>query len=505
MPRALAQLRAGRPVLVVDDAQRENEGDIVLAAQHASAQWVAWTVRYSSGLLCAPMPAEIADRLALPVMVARNEDPRGTAYTVTVDARHGVSTGISAADRAWTARVLADPGTGAAELVRPGHVLPLRASAGGVLERPGHTEAAVDLCRLAGLQPVALIAEAVLDDGRMMRLSDVLELGERYQMVTVTIADLAAWRRHHDNHPSTDHPSTDQPSTDQPSTDQPSPAQHRPTQPGTGRPPDGAARFGVPGLVEGDEVGGGETSATGESRRGRSARVVRVATAALSTRYGTFTAHGYRDELTGAEHLALVSGDPRAGGSVVRVHSECLTGDAFGSLRCDCGPQLTTAMAQIAQRGGVVVYLQGHEGRGLGLLGKLAAYALQDQGHDTVDANVRLGYPADAREYGAAAAVLRDLGIDSVRLLTNNPAKVAGLAAHGVQVVERFDLLAGRSAQNVTYLATKRDRMGHTLPADSMVHPEVSGGEHRPGARDTGSGYRDDTDEFLRHLPPVAD
>ena len=408
VPAALAALAAGRPVLVVDDEHRENEGDVVLAAEHATPEWVAWTVRHTSGLLCAPMPDEVADRLRLPAMVRDNEDPRGTAYTVSVDARSGVTTGISAADRARTLRLLADATTAPDDLVRPGHVLPLRARPGGVLERQGHTEASVDLCRLAGLAPVAVIAELVHDDGTMMRLPDVLALGAAHDLPTVSIADLLQWRLLHD-------------------------AAH------------------VPAAAAAPE---------------RRARVRRVATTSLPTRHGSFVAHGYRDLETGAEHVALVSGDPSAPGAVVRLHSECLTGDALGSLRCDCGAQLDVALAEVARRGGAVLYLRGQEGRGIGLLAKLEAYALQDAGRDTVDANLELGLPADAREYGAAAAMLHDLGVAQVQLLTNNPAKVEGLSAHGVAVTGRLPLSTGVSVFNARYLATKRDRMGHDLPAE---------------------------------------
>ena len=407
--QALDQLRLGRPVLVVDDEHRENEGDVVLSAELATSEWVAWTVRHSSGLLCAPMPDAVADRLELPLMVRDNEDPRGTAYTVSVDARDGVTTGISAADRARTVRLLADPTLAPGDLVRPGHVLPLRARAGGVLERAGHTEAAVDLCRLAGLAPVGVIAELVQDDGSMMRLPQVLSLGAREGLTTVSIADLALWRLVNDARPD-----------------------------GSGR-----ATADTPGQ----------------------ARVHRVATTTLPTVHGTFTAHGYRDLRTGAEHLALVSGDPTSPTAVVRLHSECLTGDALGSLRCDCGTQLQAALAMVAAAGGAVLYLRGHEGRGVGLLSKLEAYALQDLGRDTVDANLELGLPADAREYGAAAAMLDDLEVPRVRLLTNNPAKVEGLAAHGVDVVDRLPLVSAATVHNEAYLETKRERMGHDLPA----------------------------------------
>jgi 3,4-dihydroxy 2-butanone 4-phosphate synthase/GTP cyclohydrolase II len=401
---ALDALRRGLPVLVVDDADRENEGDVVIAAAHATPAWVAWTVRHSSGVLCAPMPAERADALALPPMVDVNEDARGTAYTVSVDAREGVGTGISAADRARTLHVLADPATTATDLVRPGHVFPLRARAGGVLERAGHTEAAVDLCRLAGLPPVAVIAEVVEDTGETMKLPGLRELADRHTLPLVSIADLQAYRRR---------------------------------------------------LAGGAEV----TLLT----PAQPARVARVAETALPTRHGTFRAVGYRDLATGAEHVALVAGEPAAAGALVRVHSECLTGDALGSARCDCGPQLDAALAAVQAEGGVVVYLRGHEGRGIGLLAKLAAYQLQDGGLDTVAANTVQGLPADAREYGAAAAILADLGLDGVRLLTNNPAKLTGLAAHGVDTTERVPLQVGETPENVRYLTAKRDLMGHQL------------------------------------------
>jgi 3,4-dihydroxy 2-butanone 4-phosphate synthase/GTP cyclohydrolase II len=401
--QALDALRAGRPVLVADSADRENEADVVLAAQSATTEWVGWTIRHSSGYLCAPMPAARADALDLPLMVPSSQDPRRTAYTVTVDAATGVTTGISAADRSRTLRVLADPASGPVDLIRPGHVLPLRAAPGGVLHRGGHTEAAVDLCRLAGLEPVAGIAELVHDDGSMMRLADALELAEREQLVVLTIGDLAAWRIAHD--------------------DQPTAAAAAPTGP----------------------------------------RVHHTTSAALPTAHGDFVVHGYRDLRTGAEHVALVAASGLVEVPTVRVHSECLTGDAFGSARCDCGPQLHAAMELAAANGGAVVYLRGHEGRGIGLLAKLAAYALQDTGRDTVQANVDLGWPVDRREYGAAAAILVDLGVRSVRLLTNNPAKVAGLRASGIEVAEVQGLEVGRTPHNAAYLETKRTAMGHVL------------------------------------------
>ena len=389
--QALEALRRGLPVLVTDDEDRENEGDVILAAETATDQWLAWTIRWSSGVVCAPMPEELADRLELPPMVSRNEDPRGTAYTVSVDAREGVTTGISAADRARTVQLLADPATAPSDLVRPGHVFPLRAKAGGVLVRAGHTEAAVDLCRLAGLSPVGVIAELVHDDGSMMRLPAVQELGAAHDLPVITIEQLIAWRQRND-------------------------------------------------------------------------RVERIVQTRLPTAHGEFQVHGYRDMVTGDEHVALVS--PRGLGGrapLARLHSECLTGDVLGSQRCDCGPQLDWALERVGREGGVVVYLRGHEGRGVGLLHKLRAYALQDRGFDTVDAQVELGLPIDAREYAAGAAILADLGLHSVRLLTNNPLKVNAMRDYDIEVaaVERISITPGED--NEHYLRTKRDRMGHDL------------------------------------------
>lgn len=408
---ALDALRAGRPVLVADSPDRENEADVILAAESATPEWVAWTIRHSSGYLCAPMPAERADALDLPLMVPHSQDPRRTAYTVTVDAADGVTTGISAADRARTLRVLADPAAGPHDVIRPGHVLPLRAVPGGVLHRAGHTEASVDLVRLAGLEPVAGIAELVHDDGSMMRLPAVAELARAEGLVLLTIEDLITWRREH-----------------------------------------------------------GDVAV--EAPQPPERRVHRTGSAVLPTRHGRFTVHGYRDLRTGAGHVALVADDvahPRPV-PVVRVHSECLTGDSFGSLRCDCGPQLESSLAQAAAEGGAVVYLRGHEGRGIGLLAKIDAYALQDAGRDTVEANLELGLPADRREYGAAAAILADLGLAEVRLLTNNPAKVAGLSAHGLVVDEVLPIEVGRTTENAAYLRTKAVAMGHLLSHHEEDH-----------------------------------
>ncbi len=404
---ALAALRAGRPVLVLDDEARENEGDAVLAAQTLSTEWVAWMIRHTSGYLCAPLPEADADRLALPLMVTDNRDPLRTAYTITVDARDGITTGISAADRAQTLRLLADPDTEPHDLVRPGHVVPLRAREGGVLTRAGHTEATVDLCRLAGLAPVGAIAELVNDDGTMMRTAEVARLAAEYDLPVITVAELAQWRLHHD-------------------------------------------------------------------------RVQEVTRTILPTGHGTFEAVGYRDRVTGAEHLALISPEGLSGveGShpAVRVHSECLTGDVFGSRRCDCGPQLQHSLAQVAEAGGVVVYLRGHEGRGVGLLSKLEAYRLQDAGADTIEAQTRLGLPVDAREYGAAAAILRALGITSLTLMTNNPLKVTAMREGGLDVVHAAPIRIPHHAESERYLRTKRDRMGHDILITATAEAVASEG-----------------------------
>jgi 3,4-dihydroxy 2-butanone 4-phosphate synthase/GTP cyclohydrolase II len=392
---ALAALREGRPVLVTDDEDRENEGDVVLAAQTLTDAWMGWTIRHSSGYVCAPVTEDLADRLELPLMVTDNRDPLRTAYTVTIDAAQGVATGISAPDRAHTVRALADPAAGPGDFTRPGHVVPLRAKDGGVLTRPGHTEAAVDLCRLAGLAPVGAIAELVHDDGTMMRLPDVLRLGAEHGLPVITIAQLIDWRHRHE-------------------------------------------------------------------------RVTRLAQTVLPTRHGVFTVIGYHDTATGAEHLALLSPHGLVGRSpLVRLHSECLTGDVFGSQRCDCGPQLERALERVAATGGAVVYLRGHEGRGVGLGAKLQAYELQDRGLDTVDAQLHLGLPIDARDYAAGAAILTDLGLQAVRLMTNNPSKVAALRENQVDVTAVEPISLPPLPTNERYLRTKRDRLGHTLVVDA--------------------------------------
>ncbi|OZD42091.1 bifunctional 3,4-dihydroxy-2-butanone-4-phosphate synthase/GTP cyclohydrolase II [Rhodococcus sp. 06-1477-1B] len=405
IPEALEALRQGRPILVADDENRENEGDVIISAQLATPEWLAWTVRWSSGYVCAPMPAEWADRLDLPPMVEVNQDARGTAYTVSVDAASGVTTGISAADRARTLNVLSDPASVPTSLIRPGHVLPLRAVDGGVRERAGHTEAAVDLMRLAGLEPVGAIAEVVAEDGSMMRLPGLFELGERDGIPVITIEQLIGHLNETDPLPAT------------------TPARRR-------------------------------VSLRAESN--------------VPTSHGTFRFLAYKDRITGTDHLAVVSGDLTEQAPLVRVHSECLTGEAFGSLKCECGPQLEAALDTIDRDGGIVIYMRGHEGRGIGLINKLRAYNLQERGMDTVDANLALGLPADARDYAAAAGILTDLGVEKVRLLTNNTDKVAQLRGFGLDVVEQVPLLVGVGPNNHQYLETKRDRMGHIIAEDDL-------------------------------------
>jgi 3,4-dihydroxy 2-butanone 4-phosphate synthase/GTP cyclohydrolase II len=401
--RALVELAAGRPVVVVDDEDRENEGDLIFAAEKATPELVSFMVRYTSGYICVALTEGECDRLDLPPMHHTNADSFRTAFTVTVDAKAGITTGISAADRARTIALLADPVATAADLVRPGHVLPLRAREGGVLRRPGHTEAAVDLARMAGLAPAGALCEIVSqkDDGDMARGDELRVFAEDHDLVLITIAQLIAYRRRQEKH------------------------------------------------------------------------VVRVAQARIPTRHGDFIAYGYDSLLDGIEHLALVRGDVGSlngaqddGEDVlVRVHSECLTGDVLGSLRCDCGPQLDAALAAVAAEGrGVVLYMRGHEGRGIGLMHKLQAYQLQEAGVDTVDANLALGLPADARDYGIGAQILCDLGVRSMRLLTNNPDKRAGLEGWGLRVTGRVPLPVRAQPENLRYLTTKRDRMGHDLP-----------------------------------------
>jgi 3,4-dihydroxy 2-butanone 4-phosphate synthase/GTP cyclohydrolase II len=391
--RAIKDIAEGRPVLVVDDENRENEGDIIFAAAMATPELLAFTIRHSSGVICLPMREAELDRLQLPQMTAHNTEPHRTAFTLSVDAREGVSTGISAADRATTIRKLVDPATTPTDLVRPGHVFPLRYTEGGVLRRAGHTEAAVDLARLAGLPEAGVLCEVVNDDGTMARLPELREFADTHGLALISIEQLIEYRRRTER------------------------------------------------------------------------QLSRQARTKIPNAYGQWQAYGYRHEIDGTEYVALVLGDVTDGADVLtRLHSECLTGDVFGSLRCDCGAQLDSAMAAISAEGrGVVLYLRGHEGRGVGLLSKLQAYELQDAGADTVDANTELGLPVDAREYSAGAQMLADLGVRSVRLLTNNPAKVSGLTDGGVDVTARVSLAAAVTPYNLRYLVTKRDKLGHQI------------------------------------------
>ena len=389
---AVVALTGGGMVVVVDDEDRENEGDLIVAAEHATPEAMAFFVRHTSGLICEAVTTELADRLDLPLMVAHNTEAQRTAFTVTVDYRHGTTTGISAADRSRTARALVNPATQPGDLSRPGHLHVLRARDGGVLKRAGHTEAAVDLARLAGLAPAGVLCEIVTDDGmEMARRVDLEAFAARHDLPLVTIADLVRYRRRNEQ------------------------------------------------LVR------------------------RTAEARLPTEWGDFACIAYESVLDGETHLAFVMGHPGGHPDVlVRVHSECLTGDVFGSRRCDCGAQLHAAMAKIATEGlGVVVYLRGHEGRGIGISHKLQAYRLQDGGFDTVDANVELGLPVDSREYGIGAQILVDLGITTMGLMTNNPAKRGGLEGFGLEIVQRVPIETIPNDENIRYLRTKRDRLGH--------------------------------------------
>jgi 3,4-dihydroxy 2-butanone 4-phosphate synthase / GTP cyclohydrolase II len=398
--RAIKDIAEGRPVVVVDDADRENEGDLILAAGMATPELLAFMIRYTSGVICVPLPGAELDRLHLPLMTAQNTERMRTAFTVSVDAREGVTTGISAADRAATIARLVDPAATARDLVRPGHVFPLRYAEGGVLRRPGHTEAAVDLARLAGLAEAGVLAEVVNEDGTMARLPELREFATAHDLALICIEQLVAYRRRTER------------------------------------------------------------------------QLSRQAQTRLPNAFGLWQAFGYRHEIDGTEYVALVLGEVAGGADVLtRLHSECLTGDVFGSLRCDCGAQLQAAMAAIAAEGrGVVLYLRGHEGRGVGLLSKLQAYELQDAGVDTVDANLELGLPADAREYSAGAQMLADLGVGSVRLLTNNPAKVRGLTDCGVGITARVPVKTAVTPYNLRYLVTKRDKLGHQI--DDLTRAE---------------------------------
>jgi 3,4-dihydroxy 2-butanone 4-phosphate synthase / GTP cyclohydrolase II len=392
---ALEAFARGDFLVVTDDESRENEGDLIVAAERMTPEALAFMVRHTSGVICVPMLGERLDELRLPPMVTANSESHGTAFTVSCDLRRGITTGISAEDRAATIRALADPSTTYAELARPGHVFPLRYCEGGVLRRAGHTEAAVDLARLAGLEPVAAICEIANEDGTMARGKALERFAEEHGLLTISIAELIRYRRRHEK------------------------------------------------LVR------------------------RVAEARMPTVHGEFRAYVYESLMTGMQHLALVQGDLDDGAPLVRVHSECLTGDAIGSLRCDCGQQLDLALARIAEEGrGALVYLRGHEGRGIGLGHKLRAYKLQDDGLDTVQANLELGFPVDSRRYGVGAQILVDLGVRQMRLMTNNPAKYTGLAGFGLEIVERVPLASSPNAENLRYLHAKQHKLGHLLGLD---------------------------------------
>ena len=390
---AVAAIGAGEMVVVVDDEARENEGDLIMAAEDATAETIAFYVRYTSGLICVPLTGERLDELAIPLMVRDNTESQRTAFTYSVDVRHGTSTGISAADRAATIEALIDPATAPDDLARPGHIFPLRYRPGGVLKRAGHTEAAVDLARMAGKRPAGVVCEIVNDDGSMARVGDLTRFCEQHGLVMISIADLIRHRRQTEK------------------------------------------------LVK------------------------RIGEATIPTDWGDFTCYAYESLLDGEQHVALVKGAVQGQDDVlVRVHSECLTGDVFGSHRCDCGTQLEAALERVADEGlGVVVYLRGHEGRGIGIGHKLRAYRLQEQGRDTVGANRELALPIDTREYGIGAQILVDLGITTMRIMTNNPAKYGGIEGFGLEITERVPLSGATTPENIRYLRTKRERMGHLL------------------------------------------
>jgi 3,4-dihydroxy 2-butanone 4-phosphate synthase/GTP cyclohydrolase II len=390
---AVAAIARGEMVIVVDDADRENEGDLIMAAEAMTPEAMAFMIRHTSGVICMPVEGTRLDELRLPLMVADNTESQRTAFTVSVDARQGTTTGISAADRSTTVHALLDEATRPEDLARPGHIFPLRYREGGVLKRAGHTEAAVDLARLAGMRPAGVLAEVVNDDGTMARLERLEEFSAEHGLLLISIADLIRYRRQ------------------------------------------------------------------------REKLVRRVSEARIPTRHGDFTGYVFESVLDGTEHMAFVKGEIAGADDVlVRVHSECLTGDVFGSMRCDCGLQLDAAMELIARDGtGVVVYLRGHEGRGIGLGHKIRAYTLQDQGRDTVEANVELGFPADSREYGIGSQILVDLGVSTMRIMTNNPAKYGGLEGYGLEIVERVPLHVLPNSENIRYLRTKQEKMGHLL------------------------------------------
>jgi 3,4-dihydroxy 2-butanone 4-phosphate synthase / GTP cyclohydrolase II len=388
----LEELRQGNPVIVTDDAHRENEGDLILAAEKATPEVINFLIRYTSGVICVPMEGDDLDRLELPLMTIRNTESMRTAYTISADAKKGGSTGISAADRSRTIRLLADPSTVAGDLVRPGHVFPLRYREGGVLRRAGHTEAAVDLARMAGLRPAGVLAEVVNEDGSMSRLPELIKFKKKHGLKICSIEELISYRRAREI------------------------------------------------LIERQEV------------------------VSMPTDYGDFKLHLYQSMVDDVHHLALVKGNISADEpTLVRVHSECLTGDVFGSRRCDCGNQLHAALKQIDEAGsGILVYMR-QEGRGIGLAAKIQAYKLQEAGLDTVEANEKLGYPMDLREYGTGAQILVDLGVRHIRLITNNPKKVVGLEGYGLNIIEQIPIKTPANPHNQRYLDTKREKMGHLL------------------------------------------
>jgi len=405
---AIEEIKQGRMVIVVDDADRENEGDLILAAATVTPEAIAFMVRHTSGVICMPVVGERLDDLRIPLMVSDVTDPQRTAFTVSVDARQGTTTGISAADRAHTIKAIVDPGTQPEDLVRPGHVFPLRYREGGVLKRAGHTEASVDLAVLAGLYPAGVLCEIVNEDGTMSRLPSLVEFAKEHGLKLISIADLIQFRR-------------------------------------------------------------------------KSERLIdKVADARIPTEYGEFRAVAYESTVDNRVHVAMVLGDVGDGERIlVRVHSECLTGDVFGSLRCDCGQQLDAALRKVGEEGrGLVLYIRGHEGRAIGLTHKLRAYQLQEAGRDTVEANVELGFPADPRDYGIGAQILVDLGVRSMRLLTNNPAKRAGLEGYGLSIVERVPLETEPTDENIGYLKAKREKLGHLL--DNLGEPVAA--EPQPGS-----------------------
>jgi len=398
---AIEDFRNGKGLIVVDDEDRENEGDLILPGELITQDLMSFMIKHTSGVVCVPMSGEDLDRLKLPPMTAVNEDKKLTAYTVSTDAADGITTGISAKDRTKTVQVLTNPKSSSKDITKPGHVFPLRAADGGVLQRAGHTEAGVDLAVMAGLRPVAVICELVEENGDIKKYESSYRFAKEHNLKFISIADIISYRRKHEK------------------------------------------------------------------------QVELISSSELPTKFGNFKAFGYQSNVDKTSHIALVAGEIGDGENVlVRVHSECLTGDALGSLRCDCGEQLQNSLQIIANEGrGIVLYVRGHEGRSIGLLNKIAAYNLQDKGRDTVQANIELGLPADARDYGTGAQILVDLGVKTMRLLTNNPAKRAGLEGYGLKIVERVPLVMQANSNNENYLSVKKDKMGHQLPDDSIRAP----------------------------------